>query len=88
MGGVRKTTGMDTLFLVRVDTADVTHTIPYKSVDECLQDFGLEALMQEGAVARVCFANGDRLTRDVDTWKELQEQVVSNSTTLLRACLQ
>lgn len=57
--------------------------IPYKSVDECLDDGELQRLL-ESDVGTVCavFRGGCRITRDVETWNDLSSQLGKNRSRL------
>ena len=75
---------MSDLFVVHIDTGSEVHTIPYNSIDECLHDAGLKVLLQNEATCSVRTPKGDRLTRDVHTWPELEHHVTNNRALLDR----
>ncbi len=77
----------NTLFTIRWQMGDEARTVPYYSPDQCLNDGGLQGLLETGkAVCSIWWQDG-RMTRDVSTWQDLKEQIVRNSTTLLRGRL-
>lgn len=75
------------LFTVDLRLTDGTeHAIGYTSVDDCLTDHGLKALFECQLITK-CSVNtkGKRITAlPVMEWVRLQEQLISNSTTILR----
>jgi hypothetical protein len=63
-------------------------TIGYDSIKECLDDVGLRTLFDNGMVVSAQIRKGSQrvaaLPEALVSWKRFEDQVVSNSTTLLR----
>ena len=74
------------LFVVKLEIGDERVDIGYETLDACLSDGGLKTLFDLGAVTQCTIYCGDtRITRlPVMAWDRLNDQLVSNSTTILR----
>ena len=78
---------MTTLFTLNMTFTDNTdHVFDYPSIDACLTDTGLQAIFLDGLIERCSINIGTkRITAlPVMEWGRLREQLVSNSTTILR----
>ena len=72
-----------TLFRIKGRVGAGPIDIPYQSVDECLDDEGLQRMLESDA-ATVCavFRDDLRITRDVETWNDLSVQLGQNRSLL------
>ena len=73
--------------MVRLELEDERVDVDYETLDNCLSDNGLKALLDDGLVAGCTIYCGDKRIAGLSimTWDKLREQVVSNSTTILRS---
>lgn len=71
------------LFVVKLTLATEAFEIGYPSLDSCLTDEGLRGVFDVGGVASV-WSGSLRITRDIASWERFREQIIANSTTLLR----
>ena len=75
------------LFTVSMKVDGKEHDIDYDSVDACLNDDGLRSLFANHLVSNCALiCDGRRITAGpINEWIRLKQQLVSNSTTILRA---
>lgn len=76
-----------TLFTLDMTIDGVEHPpIAYATLDECFTDAGLQALFDDSLVSRCAINIGAKRIAALPTmsWGRLREQLISNSTTILR----
>jgi len=75
------------LFTLHLSYESERHVIAYQTINECLDDMGLQDLLDE--VGATCSLHVGQLTvvPCIDSAERLKRAVVSNATTLLRGRL-
>ena len=75
------------LFVVKLALGDERVDIDYNALEECLSDNGLKALFDEGLVTQCEIYCGDKRIAGLPVmdWKRLRDQIVSNSSAILRS---
>lgn len=79
---------MPTLFTIQVDTPNDALRVEYESFTECLSDSGLQRWFNEGEVTAYRISQGPKriaaLPQSLITWERFKDQLISNSTVILR----
>ncbi len=76
------------LFTLKISISGSPLSIDYRSLDGCLTDPALRSLFDEGVIEKCSVYIGVKrvtaLPTTDTTWQRFREQLISNSTTILR----
>jgi hypothetical protein len=75
------------LFTVKLELKDgPEYEIRYESLDQCLWDWGLKAVLESGQVASCAVYQGSKRIVAIPfmEWERFKEALIANSTTILR----
>lgn len=77
---------MSTLFTIRLEMDGGSFNIDYPNLDAFLSDHGLKALFDEGQVTACSVYCGNKRMAGLPVmdWQRLHDQVIANSTAILR----
>ncbi len=76
------------LLTLKIQLSDEHFEVEYDGVDECLRDDGLKVLMgTQGVIASIWCGDLKVSSKSISSWEQLKQQLVSNSSTILRQYL-